>query len=48
MIMLFCKLATTKSGVHHGSGCSAAPKVSEEKWRNKRFGKAAEKNWRAA
>jgi hypothetical protein len=45
MIMLFCKLATTKSGVHHGSGCSAAP---EEKRRNERFGKAAEKNWHAA
>jgi hypothetical protein len=48
MIMLFCKLATTKSGVHHGSGCSAAPEVPEEKRRNERFGKATEKNWRAA
>ena len=25
MIMLFCKLSTTKAGVHHSSGCSAAP-----------------------
>ena len=25
MIMLFCKPSTTKAGVHHSSGCSAAP-----------------------
>jgi len=28
--MNFYRLATTKAGLHHGSGCSAA----EEKWRN--------------